>query len=94
MIKNFKCKETGNVFKKHYSRKFGRILSKAIMRKLWMLDYALSIRDLKVFPSNHLEKLHGKRKGQYSIRVNKQWRVCFEWSKRNAYNVEVADYHQ
>ncbi len=64
------------------------------MRKLWMLDAATCLNDLRVPPSNHLEKLSGKRKGQYSIRINKQWRICFVWLQGNTQNVEIIDYHK
>lgn len=63
------------------------------MRKLWMLDAAASINDLRVPPANRLEKLKGKRKGQFSIRVNDQWRICFKWQRQDAYEVEIIDYH-
>ena len=62
-------------------------------RKLLMLDAAETLQDLRVPPSNRLEKLSGDRQGQYSIRVNDQWRICFEWHEDNVYNVEIVDYH-
>ena len=58
-----------------------------------MLNRAVTINDLRVPPANRLEKLSGDREGQYSIRINQQWRICFEWQKGNAYKVEIADYH-
>ena len=63
------------------------------MKKLWMLDAAPDLNSLRVPPSNHLEALHGKRKGQHSIRINNQWRICFLWKENNAYHVEITDYH-
>ena len=63
------------------------------MRKLWMIDAAVEIHDLRVPPANHLEMLKGKRKGQYSIRINKQWRICFMWRSGHAFDVEIVDYH-
>ena len=63
------------------------------MRKLWMLDAAIALSDLKVPPSNQLEALKGDRKGQHSIRVNRQWRICFIWHEGLATNVEIVDYH-
>lgn len=63
------------------------------MRKLWILDAATRINELRVPPSNRLEALHGERKGQYSIRINQQWRICFRWKSGDAYDVEIVDYH-
>ena len=65
----------------------------AARRKLRMLDTATELRDLASPPGNRIEALHGERRGQYSIRVNEQWRVCFGWRDGNAYNVEIVDYH-
>jgi len=94
MIKSFQCKETKKIFKRQYSHKFASSIQKTAMRKLWMLDAAISLCDLKIPPSNCLEKLRGKRKGQYSIRINKQWRVCFKWQSGNARSVKIVDYHK
>ena len=63
------------------------------MRKLWMLDAATDLNELRVPPSNHLEALHGERKGQHSIRINRQWRICFRWRPGDAHDVEIVDYH-
>ena len=63
------------------------------MRKLWMIDAASNLDDLKAPPGNRLEKLKGKRDGQHSIRINDQWRVCFVWRVGNAHDVEIVDYH-
>jgi len=63
------------------------------LRKLVMLDSAESLQDLRVPPGNRLEKLSGDRKGQHSIRINDQWRICFEWRDGDAYQVEIGDYH-
>jgi len=63
------------------------------MKKLWMIDAAPNLYSLRVPPSNHLEVLKGKREGQYSIRINIQWRICFKWESGDAYNVEIVDYH-
>ena len=62
-------------------------------RKLRMLNNAVTINDLRIPPANRLEKLGGDRKGQYSIRINNQWRICFEWIDGDAYGVEITDYH-
>ncbi len=93
MIKSFKCKETEKIFDREYSRKFSRRIQKKAMRKLWLVDAAAEINDLRVPPSNHLEKLVGDRKGQYSIRINKKWRICFIWRHKDAYDVEIVNYH-
>ncbi len=93
MIKNFKCKETKKIFSREYSRKFPHLIQRIALRKLLMLDAALKLQDLRMPPSNHLEKLSGKRKRQYSIRVNKKWRICFLWHQGNAFDVEIVDYH-
>ena len=93
MIKSFQCKETQKIFERNYSRKFSRSIQRVAMRKLWMIDAATSLKDLGIPPSNHLEKLSGKRKKQHSVRINKQWRICLDWRQGDAYNVEIIDYH-
>ena len=93
MIKSFRCKETERVFKRIRSKKLPGGIQRAAMRKLWMIDAAISISDLRVPPGSRLEKLRGRRKGQYSIRINKQWRVCFSWRSGDAHQVEIVDYH-
>jgi proteic killer suppression protein len=93
MIETFKCKETEKVFKREYSGKLPGNIQKAAFRKLRMLDKSKTMTDLKVPPGNRLEKLSGNRKGQYSIRVNDQWRICFRWTDNNAFGVEITDYH-
>jgi len=93
MIMNFKCKETQNIFLGHYSKKFPKTIQRVALRKLLMIDASVSINDLRIPPANHLEKLSGKRLGQHSIRINKQWRICFKWNNGNPQNVEIVDYH-
>jgi len=93
MIASFKCKETGKVFRREYSKKLPSGIQRTAMRKLWMLDAAVDIDSLRIPPANHLEQLHGDRKGQYSIRINQQWRICLIWRDDNAYDVEIVDYH-
>ncbi len=93
MIKSFASKETGKLFKRQFSRKLPKTIHQTARRKLEMLDAAEVVQDLRIPPSNHLEKLLGKRKGQHSIRINIQWRICFQWRKGDAYNVEIVDYH-
>ncbi len=92
MIKGFGCKETEKVFRRQRSRKFGSI-QRVALRKLLVLDAAGTINDLRIPPSNRLEKLVGNREGQHSIRINDQWRVCFRWKGGDAYDVEIVDYH-
>jgi proteic killer suppression protein len=92
MIKGFRCKETEKVFKRQRSRRFGAI-QRIALRKLLVLDAAGSLDDLRIPPANRLERLKGDRKGQYSIRINDQWRVCFRWKAGDADDVEIVDYH-
>jgi len=93
MIKTFKCKETEKIFGREYSRKLPRDIQKAAFRKLRMIDRSQTLSDFKIPPANRLEKLSGKRKGQYGIRINDQWRICFKWVDNNAFAVEIIDYH-
>ncbi len=93
MIKSFASKETEKLFNREISRKFQQSIQQIARRKLEILDATEVLQDLRIPPSNHLEKLSGDRKGQYSIRINKQWRICFEWRNGDAYNVEIVDYH-
>jgi proteic killer suppression protein len=90
---NISCKETEKVWQGKYSKKFPAELQELMRRKLIMLDAAETLETLKVPPGNHLEELKGGRKGQYSIRVNDRYRVCFKWREGNAHNVEIVDYH-
>lgn len=93
MIHSFKCGETAIIFDRRFSKKLPNNIHRVALRKLVMLHHAVTINDLRSPPANHLEALKGKRKGQYSIRINQQWRVCFKWRDRNAFNVEIVDYH-
>ena len=93
VIRSFKCKETEKVFSRQVSRKLPRDIQQVALRKLRMLNRAMTLQDLRVPPANRLEKLRGDRAGQYSIRINDQWRICFEWREGDAYNVEITDYH-
>ena len=85
MIQSFSDKETKKIFGGQYSRR--------ALRKLILLNQAPSLEHLRSFPANRLESLVGNRQGQYSIRINKQWRICFRWEDGNAYEVEITDYH-
>ena len=93
MIKSFAGKETEKLFKRELSRKLPKTIQQIARRKLEILDAVEVLQDLRIPPSNHLEKLTGKRKVQHSIRINIQWRICFEWRKGDAYSVEIVDYH-
>ena len=93
MIKSFADKEAEKVFKRQFSRKLPADLQRIARRKLEVLEAAEQVQDLRIPPANRLEKLSGNREGQYSIRINQQWRICFEWREQDAYNVEIVDYH-
>ena len=93
MIKTFKSKETEKIFCREYSKKLPHNIQKVAFRKLRMINRSKTLSDLKIPPANKLEKLSGQRKGQYSIRINDQWRVCFKWIDNNALEVEITDYH-
>jgi len=93
MIKSFADKETEKIFGREFSRKLPSDIQRIARRKLEVLDAAESLNDLRVPPSNRLEKLKGSRSHQHSIRINDQWRICFEWRGEDAYQVEVVDYH-
>lgn len=92
MIRSFKCKHTENLFKGAKTKRFVMIAKIARMRLLG-LSIASCLDDLNRPPGNKLEALKGDRKNQYSIRINKQWRICFKWQADNAYDVEIVDYH-
>ena len=93
MIKNFKCKETKKIYCGTSSRKFPYNIQQRARRKLRMLSNANDLDDLRIPPSNHLEKLVGDRLGQHSIKVNDQWRICFVWQDGIVTKVEMVDYH-
>jgi len=92
MIRSFKCEYTEALSKGHRVKKFFNI-GKAALRKLRQLEIANQLEDLRIPPGNQLEALKGSRAGQYSIRINDQWRVCFRWSNGFAEDVEIVDYH-
>lgn len=93
MILTFACKETQKIYNGEYSKVLPQAIQRIAMRKLWMIDVANNLNDLRIPPANHLEKLTGDRKNQYSIRINSQWRICFQWEENNAYNLAIIDYH-
>lgn len=92
MIRTFRCKDTERLFKREVPKRF-RSIGRAALRKLIMIEAANRIDDLKVPPGNRFERLQGSRAGQWSIRVNDQWRVCFRWEGGSAFDVEIVDYH-
>lgn len=93
MIKNFADKETEKVYNQIFSKKLPQSIQRVALRKLIMIDNAGCLEDLRVPPANHLELLKGKRAGQYSIRINGQYRVCFNVEGNDFFNVEIVDYH-
>ena len=93
MIESFASKETEKIFLGQLSRKLPVDIQRVARRKLLYLDEASDLQDIQNVPGNRLEKLKGDREGQYSIRINDQWRICFLWIGNNARNVEVVDYH-
>ena len=93
MIKSFKDKETEKIFKQHFSKKLPNAIQKIALRKLMMIDNAETLQDLLVPPANKLEVLKGDRKGQHSIRINDQYRVCYKFKDGDFYDVEITDYH-
>lgn len=93
MIKSFRDADTQKVFERQRVRRWSLQLQRAGLRKLLILDAAEELGDLRVPPGNRLEKLSGDRAGQYSIRINDQWRICFEWRQGDACEVEIADFH-
>ena len=93
MIRNFRDKVTERLFRRERVKTLPPNLHRAGLRKLLLLDAAESLDDLRSPPGNRLERLRGDREGEYSIRVNDQWRVCFRWEDGDAYEVEITDYH-
>ncbi len=93
MIKSFRCKETKKVFSRRFSKKLPTDIQESARQKMVILDSATAINDLRIPPGNRLEELKDDRKGQHSIRINGQWRICFEWKSGDSYHVEIVDYH-
>ena len=92
MIRSFSCEITKDLFESKATRRFVNI-ERVARRKLLQLHAVVSLLDLRIPPGNMLEALSGKRKGQHSIRINNQWRICFVWRDDGADNVEIVDYH-
>ena len=94
MIKSFADKHTAALFAGHLVRDIPNQIQRRARAKLLAVDAARRLEDLRVPPGNRLEALHGNRRGQHSMRINDQWRICFEWREGAAWNVEVVDYHK
>jgi len=94
VIRTFKGKEAEKIFRRERSRRLPDDLLRPALRKLRMLNRAVGLNDLRVPPANHLERLKGDRAGQYSIRINDQWRVCCRGQENDAFDVEIVDYHR
>jgi toxin HigB-1 len=93
VIESFKDKATERIWEEIYSKRFPKEMQKIALRKLILLHRAKDLNDLKIPPGNRLEQLSGNRKGQYSIRINNQWRICFQWNNGAASEVEITDSH-
>lgn len=92
MIRSFRDKDTAAVFHQQYVKNFQHV-AKVALRRLVQIDSADELRDLASPPANRLERLKGNRAGQYSVRINDQYRICFRWKDGHAYEVEITDYH-
>lgn len=93
MIGSFACKETEKIWLGEHSRKFPPDIQDRALLKLNWIEVAKTVQNLQVPRSNNLEALKGNRKGQWSIRINRRWRICFSFEGSNAYDVEIVDYH-
>ena len=93
MIINFRDKETEKIYYQRYSNRLPQKIQKIALRKLMMINVAEKLEDFRVPPGNHLEALSGDRKGQYSIRINDQYRICFRMIENDFADVEIVDYH-
>ena len=93
MIQSFRCKETKQIWEGKGSRRLPTNIQRTALRKLLQLHSAETLDDMRVPPGNRLEALKGNRTGQYSIRINDQWRICFAWKEGEAHAVEIIDYH-
>lgn len=93
MIRTFRDRDTERLFNRERVPRWGPDLQRTALRRLRTLNAAMSLQDLRAVPGNRLEKLSGDRESQWSIRVNDQWRLCFDWKDGDAHNVELVDYH-
>lgn len=92
MIKSFKDKDAKELYEKGHNKKY-KNFERIAIRKLEMIEAAVMLKDLKAPPGNHLEPLYDNRKGQHSIRINEQYRICFAWNDTGANDIEIVDYH-
>ncbi|MBT3377157.1 MAG: type II toxin-antitoxin system RelE/ParE family toxin [Lentisphaerae bacterium] len=93
MIRSFKNRDAEKLYERHSSRTLPHSIQRVALRKLWVLDAAVDLAELRVPPGNRLEALSGDRQGQHSIRINQQWRICFRWREGHVFDVEIVDYH-
>ena len=93
MIRSFGSKDTERIWHEQYVTGVDRVVQRATLRKLELIHAAKAVEDLRIPPGNRLEQLVGDRRGQHSIRVNAQWRICFVWKSDGAHDVEIVDYH-
>jgi len=93
VIQSFRCKETERIWREQHSRKLPGSIQRKALQKLQMLNAAVTLQTLSIPPGNRLEALKGDRRGQHSIRINEQWRICFRWHDGHCYDVEIVDYH-
>ena len=93
VIRTFADRDTERLWNRAPVRRYPQLLRRAMLRKLGHIDAAVRLEDLRIPPGNRLEKLHGDRRDQHSIRINDQWRICFHWRDGDAYDVEIVDYH-
>ena len=93
MLRSFAGKDTERVWRRERSRRLDQAVQRAALRKLLIMDAAETLDDLRIPPGNRLEKLRGGRAGQYSIRVNQQWRICFRWTSAGPDDIGITDYH-
>jgi toxin HigB-1 len=93
VIRSFRSRETEDVFNLRRSRRLPQNIQQVALRKLRMLNRSENLNDLRIPPAKRLEKLSKERAGQWSIRINDQWRICFRWSDGDAFDVEIVDYH-
>jgi proteic killer suppression protein len=93
VLKSFADKETRKIWNEEHSKRLPLEIQQRALIKLAMINHAIDINDLRIPPANRLEALKGDRSGQFSIRINQQWRICFRWENGHAHEVEITDYH-
>jgi len=93
VLQSFSDKDAERIWRRERSGKLDQPTQRAALRKLFIMDAADTVEDLRIPPGNRLEKLRGDRRGQYSVRVNQQWRICFRWTAAGPEDIEIVDYH-